>query len=96
MTGLFGAMGEGRTVRGFALVAAFTSFGAVAFGVAADRSALTGRSAFFASFLSRPQDSWSAGPRVNAIDYATTGSLQSIGQREFIVLGPCGRAADQK
>ena len=96
MMEFFGALGEGRTIRAFALVATFASLGAIAFGVAAERYALTGSPAFLASLLPNLQGAEPAGAPVNVIDYATTGSLQSKGQHELIVLGPCGDATDQR
>jgi hypothetical protein len=94
MTEFFGILGDGRTMRTFALVATFVSLGAIAIGAEANRYALTGRPSLLASFLPQPQGSGIEGPRVNVIDYATTGSVQSKGQHEFIVLGPCGAATD--
>jgi hypothetical protein len=42
-----------------------------------------------------PRPSRSLGLHANAIDFATTGSIQTDGRHELVVLGPCGDQTDR-
>jgi hypothetical protein len=96
MRGFFGTFGDGRTIRAFGLIAAFASLAAVAFGEAADRYARNEPPGFLTSLLPQLRSLGLARPPANAVDYATTGSVQADGRSELVVLGPCSDAADQR
>ena len=85
MTGLFGSLGDGQTVRAVAFGAAIACAGATALGLGVERYAEISGPPALAHSLPRPP--------ANATDYATTGSLGGEGRRELVVLGPCGDEA---
>ena len=84
----FGRFGDGKAVRAFALLASLMSLGALAVGSEAERYARTGQSPLFATLSGNPQNIGIFGLRLNAIDYAATGSVTAFGQREPVVPGP--------
>ena len=86
MTILFGNLGDGRTMRAFGAVAAAASLSAIAFGSEADRYAQVHRPALPLTSIATPKVSGLSQPRLNGVDYATTGSFEPQGQR---VPGTC-------
>lgn len=93
MAGLFGILGEGKTVRTIAAGAAVAFVAATALGVEVERLAQSGGSTMIGMLFSGPRPS--PGLHANAIDFATTGSIQADGRRELVVLGPCGDQSDR-
>ena len=89
MTILFGNLGDGRTMRGLGAVAAFASLAATAFGGEAERYAQAHRADFSLVSISKPELGELPQPRLNGIDYTTTGSFEPEGRRELVVLGTC-------
>ena len=96
MSLLFGSLGEGKTVRAFGALATAATLGAIAFGEEAERYAQARRPAVFATSLPKPSVAGLSQPPVNAIDYATTGSVEPAAQREIVVLGLRGEPLDQR
>ena len=88
MAGLFGILREGKAVRTIAAGAAVACVAATALGVEVERLAQSGGSTMIATLFSGPRPS--LGLHANAIDFATTGSIQADGRHELVVLGPCG------
>jgi hypothetical protein len=90
MTILFGNLGDGSTVRTFGAVATAASLAAMAFGAEVERYAQVHRPTLPLTSISKPGIAGLPQPRLNGIDYATTGSFEPEGQREFVELGACG------
>jgi hypothetical protein len=96
MSRLFGSLGAGKTVRAFGALAAAATLGAIAFGEEAERYAEARRPAVFETSPPNPSVACFLQPPLNAVDYATTGSVEPAAQRDFVVLGPCGEPSDQR
>jgi hypothetical protein len=96
MTILFGNLGDGNTVRAFGTVAAAASLAAIVFGAEAERHAQVHRPALSLTSIPAPTVSGLSQLRLNGVDYATTGSVEPEGQREFVVLGTCGAILGQR
>jgi hypothetical protein len=90
MTILFGNLGDGSTMRAFGTVATAASLAAIAFGAEVERYAQVHRPTLPLTSISKPGIAWLPQPRLNGIDYATTGSFEPEGQREFVELEACG------
>jgi len=90
MTILFGNLGDGRTMRAFGAVATVASLATIAFGAEVERYAQVHRPTLPLTSIPKPGVAGSPQPRLNGVDYATTGSFEPEGQREFVVLGTCG------
>jgi hypothetical protein len=90
MTILFGNLGDGDTVRAFGTVAAAATLAAIVFGAEAERYAQAHRPALPLTSIPAPKVSGLSQPRLNGVDYATTGSVEPDGRRELVVLGTCG------
>ena len=93
---LFGKLGEGTTVRAFIALAAAASLATIALGAQAERYAEARRPSLLATSLPKPPAATFSQTPVNAIDYATTRFVERDGQREVVVLGPCGDSSDQR
>ena len=96
MSLLFGSLGEGKTLRAFGALAAAATLGAIAFGAEAERYAQAQRPAVLATSPPKPSVAGFSQPPVNAVDYAITGSVEPMAEREFVVLGPWGEQSDQR
>ena len=90
MTILFGNLGDGSTMRAFGTVATAASLAAIAFGAEVERYAQVHRPTLPLTSISKPGIAGLPQPRLNGIDYATTGSVEPEGQREFVELEACG------
>jgi hypothetical protein len=90
MTILFGNLGDGSTMRAFGTVATAASLAAIAFGAEVERYAQVHRPTLPLTSISKPGIAGLPQPRLNGIDYATTGSFEPEGQREFVELEACG------
>ena len=85
---MLGAFDDGQSVRTVAIGAAIVCASAVFLGLGAEQYAeIEAPRALVGSAARTP---------VNAIDYATTGSLGGENRQEFVVLGPCGDEADRR
>ncbi len=85
---MFGAFGDGQTIRTVVIGAAITCAGATFLGLGAERFAgIEAPLAGVGSVARAP---------VNAIDYARTGSLIGDKRDELVVLGPCDDGADRR
>ncbi len=96
MAGFFGMLGEGKVLRTIAAGAVVTCIAATALGVEVEHVAQSGGSTILSTLFPRPQASFGSGFHTNAIDFATTGSVHTQGQHEFVVLGPCGDQTDRR
>ncbi len=83
---MFGAFGDGQTIRKVVIGAAITCAGATFLGLGAERFAGIEAPLVGAVSVARAP--------LNAIDYARTGSL-SEERNELVVLGPCGDGSDR-
>ena len=90
MTILFGNLGDGSTMRAFGAVATAAILAGIAFGAEVERYAQVHRPALPLTSIPAPKVSGLSQLRLNGVDYATTGSVEPEGQREFVVLGTCG------
>jgi hypothetical protein len=90
MTILFGNLGDGSTMRAFGTVATAASLAAIAFGAEVERYAQVHRPTLPLTSISKPGIAGLPQPSLNGIDYATTGSFEPEGQREFVELEACG------
>jgi len=77
--------GDGRILRAATAAAAIACAGATAFGAAVEHYAEQ-----YVAFAGSAPEAAAQRPPSNAIDYATTGSIQGPGNSRFVVLGPCG------
>ncbi len=93
MAGIFGVLYAGKTVRTVAAGAAVACIAATALGVEAERLAQSAGPTMISNLFPRPLPS--LGLHANAIDFATTGSIQTEGRHELVVLGPCGDQTDR-
>jgi hypothetical protein len=87
---LFGNLGDGGTMRAFAMVAAFASLGAISIGAEAERYAQSHRPILS---LDPIHDTGAGGLsqfRLDGVDYMSTGSLEPGGDRAVVVTGRCG------
>ncbi len=86
MAWFFDDSGDGRILRAATAAAAIACAGATAFGAAVEHYA----EQYVAFAGSAAPDAAAQRPPSNAIDYATTGSIQGPGNSHFVVLGPWG------
>ncbi len=70
-------------------VAAAASLAAIAFSAEAERYAQVHRPTLPLTSIPKPKVAGLPQPRLDEVDYATTGSFEREGQREFVVLGTC-------
>jgi len=80
MTILFGSLGDGGTIRAFAVVAGFATLGAVSIGAEAERYAQSHRAALSLTPIPGLEPGGLSQSRLNGVDYGATGSLEPRGQ----------------